>query len=665
MAVESHCPPFTYTGLRPGEIRLLRPDNHDEIPAWVLETVSLDSATLDFDALSYTWGSQNKTYPITCNGQSMRVHHNLYSALPFLARRMGELTHRPIWVDAVCIDQKNDDEKRVQIQLMNILYGRAKRVWVWLSCASLGVQSYIPQAIDLLPHIVEEARRRKASAYIWGKEEVALPLRGLEPNCWKAILHLLRNSWYSRVWIIQEAALASDIVFLCGAHNIDATLLESAVASDMFTSWRVTDASGKPFKLLWSLIDNSTVFWIRDLVQGGKNTLSLDTSSLLLRTTLLMTGSHSCFLPRDRVLGMLGLVEKNELASFGVDFHACTSIATLYTQFTTYLLLNCNPNETQFWWPLFNLAFTFEKIDGLPSWVPDFHHQGGGSSYVCTTARISEFGRSSKQYCASARRTTVRPGPSLGELVLRGRILDEVVLVHPPGIRNLEKTGRDGEEAKWLASVAEWQEDIAQRVLPNYDHEKEGPAESEMQCVSEEVYWKTLLGNNFLDKSNNLITMHTCRLFRNIMNQVRQWCEWSLESTQRYANPSKTKTHTLRCAPFREAAGVEELPHEIKAGCSLQSRMTSSYQSLLVKLVKLGDRQLFNTKNGRFGFTIKGVQPGDMLCVFNSASTPHVLRRVAVRGGEAYLVIGDAYVDGLMLAEADDIEVEDREILLV
>jgi hypothetical protein len=93
--------------------------------------------------------------------------------------------------------------------------------------------------------------------------------------------------------------------------------------------------------------------------------------------------------------------------------------------------------------------------------------------------------------------------------------------------------------------------------------------------------------------------------------------------------------------------------------------MSSPYQPILAKLGRLGDRQLFNTKHGRFGFTIKGVQPGDILCVFNSASTPHVLRRMTDRDNGAYQVIGDAYVDGMMLAEVDAMDIKDQDILLV
>ena len=137
MQMKSQLPQYTYESLKPGEIRLLKPANPDDGLSWTIEIASIDAASLEFDALSYTWGSQSQTFPIACNGLAMRVHHNLHTTLPYLARRSGNWATRPIWVDAVCINQADNDEKQVQIRLMNTLYRRAKKVWVWLGCASL------------------------------------------------------------------------------------------------------------------------------------------------------------------------------------------------------------------------------------------------------------------------------------------------------------------------------------------------------------------------------------------------------------------------------------------------------------------------------------------------------------------------------------------------
>lgn len=86
----------------------------------------------------------------------------------------------------------------------------------------------------------------------------------------------------------------------------------------------------------------------------------------------------------------------------------------------------------------------------------------------------------------------------------------------------------------------------------------------------------------------------------------------------------------------------------------------------LFKLWRLAGRQLFNTVQGRFGFTLRGVRAGDQVVVLDGSPTPHVIRRVEERdGGERYRFVGDAYVHGLMYGEARDVDGESSEMVFV
>jgi hypothetical protein len=54
------------------------------------------------------------------------------------------------------------------------------------------------------------------------------------------------------------------------------------------------------------------------------------------------------------------------------------------------------------------------------------------------------------------------------------------------------------------------------------------------------------------------------------------------------------------------------------------------------------------------------------VCVFNSATTPHVLRKVSGEGvGEVYQIIGDAYVSDLMYGESDSMDIQVQDITLL
>ena len=224
-------PEFLYTPLAPDQIRLLWPVDKEDGLIWSLRPASLDDPHLTFDALSYTWGAQDSTFPMKCNGQTLQVHHNLFSALPYLAKRHGSNEDRPIWIDAVCINQKNQAKKSVQIRRMNKIYSYAKTVWVWLGICS--EQHRIPKAIALLPQIARAANRCKE---LQGSPSLLEEYRknqfqGFEPALWRAVLHIMANQWYHRVWILQEASLAERLRFMCGEHEVDPQSLEEVLDS--------------------------------------------------------------------------------------------------------------------------------------------------------------------------------------------------------------------------------------------------------------------------------------------------------------------------------------------------------------------------------------------------------------------------------------------------
>jgi hypothetical protein len=107
-----------------------------------LREISLDSPK-PFDALSYIWENDpsplNKGKPvpnyILLDGKPgeprkpLEISKSCYIALQNLRDHHGI---RTIWVDAICIDQKNNSEKNMQIPLMKEIYGKARKVYIWL-----------------------------------------------------------------------------------------------------------------------------------------------------------------------------------------------------------------------------------------------------------------------------------------------------------------------------------------------------------------------------------------------------------------------------------------------------------------------------------------------------------------------------------------------------
>lgn len=80
-----------------------------------------------FTALSYVWGDESSLSTLICNGCDVPDTKSCFEALSSLRRIYGGIT---IWVDAVCINQKDDEEKRSQIPLIGEIYSWAQLVYV-------------------------------------------------------------------------------------------------------------------------------------------------------------------------------------------------------------------------------------------------------------------------------------------------------------------------------------------------------------------------------------------------------------------------------------------------------------------------------------------------------------------------------------------------------
>jgi hypothetical protein len=95
--------------------------------------VQLDEVDLagkpDYEALSYAWGDQTSKVGIGVDGRRLDVTVNCALALQHLR---CETQLRTLWVDAVCIDQTDEDECNQQVAIMGDVYETAQRVLVWL-----------------------------------------------------------------------------------------------------------------------------------------------------------------------------------------------------------------------------------------------------------------------------------------------------------------------------------------------------------------------------------------------------------------------------------------------------------------------------------------------------------------------------------------------------
>ncbi|OAA35896.1 HET domain protein [Beauveria brongniartii RCEF 3172] len=209
---------YQYSALSVDSIRLLRLQPHADqrapIQCHLFEyrlSASVRGTHL-YEALSYVWGSTVRSELINTDDGDLYVTRNLYSAL--LGLRDGALP-RILWVDSVCINQDDLEERSRQVQYMAEIYARASRVIVWLEHGAVDDctrDTKPPKAgHGALEELSDAANGR--SRYLTKPSDVRVD--------YPAICAILQGSWFERVWVLQEVAAARQVLIMCGDCVID------------------------------------------------------------------------------------------------------------------------------------------------------------------------------------------------------------------------------------------------------------------------------------------------------------------------------------------------------------------------------------------------------------------------------------------------------------
>jgi hypothetical protein len=126
-----------------------------------------------YEALSYTWGNPAEKSPINISGAVFSAQRNLKSALHHL--RYPDKV-RILWVDALCINQSDNEEKSVQVARMGDIYRNAEQTTVWLGEAEDDSHETIEECKRACQHFASEDLRKQNE----GQEDVKTVLRDVE-----------------------------------------------------------------------------------------------------------------------------------------------------------------------------------------------------------------------------------------------------------------------------------------------------------------------------------------------------------------------------------------------------------------------------------------------------------------------------------------------------
>ncbi|KAF2135425.1 uncharacterized protein K452DRAFT_260697 [Aplosporella prunicola CBS 121167] len=183
---------------------------HDEISC-TLRTVFLDNNP-EYETLSYVWGDRKLTKAVCINGHVVKVTENLWIAM----RRLRQNVQRTFWIDAICINQNDNQEKSQQVRMMGSIFRLCLECSLWLGEGpDLGdsppgrfppISITASRVFELLGMLCQKKHLQEYPCFCIA-DDGAISEREEYTAHFNALHKLCKSPWWERIWVIQEAVL--------------------------------------------------------------------------------------------------------------------------------------------------------------------------------------------------------------------------------------------------------------------------------------------------------------------------------------------------------------------------------------------------------------------------------------------------------------------------
>ncbi|TQN71098.1 Heterokaryon incompatibility protein 6, OR allele [Colletotrichum shisoi] len=308
----------------------------------------------DYGALSYTWGDQTVRVPIIMNGQVVLVGQSLEAALRALSSDPDYIDGLKIWADAICINQKDMNERSRQVKRMRTVYGKALIVSIWLGSVP---DAAIPDMAQLHDLVLKSADKEAASEVL----EATLTDPDKKQAIKRAVDVVVKKSYWSRVWVIQEKCLGPfNPSILFGTFRMGLIPLHNFLqaASNINGAVRAREKAWRVLKLV-ELVTANQERVRRGYAQTDSERRKDQDELGLLLTIGRMAGSLDL---RDRLYGLMGMIPEYVAQHIEPDY--AKEVEDVFCDFAKALITGFKSFDVV-------LTGTKESTLKLPTWVPD------------------------------------------------------------------------------------------------------------------------------------------------------------------------------------------------------------------------------------------------------------------------------------------------------
>ena len=556
-----------------------------------------------YTALSYVWGNPALVKTMTCNGKNFAITKNLDLALHHLRRTDVSIM---LWVDQICINQDDLQEKGQQVNLMGTIYQRAWSTLVWLGEEA----DNSDDAIDTLLNTKTALQYYQDGKAPNAEDFERLFLPASDSPKWQELGKLMRRPWFQRVWIIQEVVLSQQLIVMCGTRYIswaDLALFSFCMVDNDFEQYLYSQEStvGKDEDSESGSIRAWKISRIKDYNDTSpRKTTFLD--GLVEGRAAQATNS------RDKVFAIMGLTNTQWYPDYSSEVIDVYSKAAMKIETTPDLgdLLCCVDH--------------LQPTLSLPSWVPDWATPRQTVSLGYNT-KYHKVNQASKELEMQSRTEITEKGAALA---IMGVIVDTITTV-----------GMVAEEAD-LTDVVIPQSFTSRFVLEGMSLAmKFCQPYPTSPCTLFEAFWHTLVAgkdhSNFAKAPDEFAPIFAL-----------------LFDTATGSSPSFPDQPSL---PNKRRLTIENL--QVR-------RPARTYRQMQVAMKAAVQRRRLGMTTQRYlGLFPRGTKPGDQVCVLTGGWVPFVIRRNQAR--DEYQLVGECYLHSIMNGEVDDMKgLQTREIYL-
>lgn len=659
---------YQYSPLGPNQFRLLT--LHPRFPDPQYEALQEErpiSCTLKsyprikspaYRALSYTWGDLSVKIPILVNNKTLRVTTNLFTALEHIREDNSAAT---FWIDAICINQEDDEEKSSQVKMMREIYDTAEHTRSWLGPAGEGTDAAIAELDRIGSYLVGEGLiepmkeffRLPATEVQRYKILETMVREGVAPLVDQAIgntsqtlafvqnaCSVLSRDYWKRVWILQELIVSPHILFQCGKSTIDFPTLHASVCYMHLLGTQIITRelerigglenldpqSTATFNFAISLsthtdsISNSTKLCGARLRYQGDATgetsdasqyPKLGSSMFELLARIHVTGATKTFCgateSRDRIFALLGIANDRDRLGIQPDYDQSKRCSEIYAEAARAIIQSGRVD-------LLSLSQPQGRDTDMPSWAPDWR-----AEWILRPSGQLPWDSSFKAFCLPVVSSD-----------LDARIMDE-------------KNSAD--QLRLRGYAVDVIEEVGRTWTPPY---LEGyPGESSIPLIA--AYLADIA--NFCKKSEKKFSTSRENIYANDLDRV------SAHKRVPVADQEEYGTGFIRRAGKNSDEGYEHIKQHCMIAASNATDITPEQTQHFTHPLRNSycnmmnwqrDRRPFLSKKGYVGLAPLHAQVGDVIVLFENANFPYILRDY---GDGTYAFIGEAYVHGIMYGE--------------